>query len=485
LKLFARAVFTLMLLAMPAVVTVAQQRPATPSTGRARAATPSTSKPAAARPAVRRPASGASERLDGIAAVVNDDVILESDVEEQVFLFVQQARVRPDSTMLDTLRRQVLNQLIDFKVLVAEAKRQGVALAASDQKQMDQQVEESLRDTKGRFESEEAFQAQLARENTSEARLREKYRSDLERQILAEHLIEKQIPLRPVPATEAEAFFASHPDKFPRLPAEVKVQLIQIAPSADSVTNARARARALEVRKRLVAGEKFAKLAGELSDDPNTSRSGGDLGVLPRGALDRPLDDAAFTLKLNTVSEPVRSAVGWHLVEVLDRDTVRTAAGRDSVDRAGRPAMEAHVRHILIRVPVGDADVERARALAERVRAEAVKGSDFGALARRYSQYNGQAAADGDLGFVSLASFQPDIRGGIDTVAVGGVSLVLENSVGFNVFKINDRKPERSYSLDEVRSELPQVVGQIKQRERIDEWVKALRAKAHIEVRSS
>ncbi len=476
MKRFARAVLTFILVAIPPVTAQAQQRPATPA-----AATP---KSAPAKAPAKRP-TGASERLDGIAAVVNDDVILESDVEEQVFLFVSQARVRPDSTMLDTLRRQVLNQLIDFKVLVAEAKRQGVSLAASDQRQMDQQVEESLRDTKGRFETEEAFQAQLARENTSEAKLREKYRSDLERQMLAEHLIEKQMPLRPVPATEAEAYFASHPEKFPRLPAEVKVQLIQIAPAADSVTNQRARAKALGVKKRIAAGEKFAKLAGEVSDDPNTARSGGDLGVLPHGALDRPLDDAVFTLKLNTVSDPVRSAVGWHLIEVLERDTVKTAAGRDSTDRIGRPAMEAHVRHILIRVPVGDADVERARALAERVRADAAKGSDFGALARRYSQYNGQAAADGDLGFVSLASFQPDLRAGIDTIAVGGVSDVLENSVGFNVFKVNDRKPERPYSLEEVRAELPQVVGQIKQRERIDEWVKSLRAKAHIEVRSS
>ena len=65
------------------------------------------------------------------------------------------------------------------------------------------------------------------------------------------------------------------------------------------------------------------------------------------------------------------------------------------------------------------------------------------------------------------------------------MSVVLENQVGFNIFKVNDRKPERAYALDEVRGELPEAVAQIKQHERYDDWVKGLRAKAHIEIRGS
>jgi len=71
-----------------------------------------------------------SKRLDGIAAVVNDDVVLQSDIEEQLGLILSRAQSMPDSLTLDTLRTQILNQLIDEKLIYAEGKRQG--LSASD-----------------------------------------------------------------------------------------------------------------------------------------------------------------------------------------------------------------------------------------------------------------------------------------------------------------------------------------------------------------
>lgn len=442
--------------------------------------------PSQAAPKSPAPAGApSSARLDGIAAVVNDDVILESDVEEQLYLFLSQARLRPDSAMVDSMRNAVLNQLIDFRIVVAEAKRQGLSLTANDEKLVARQADESLQQTRSRFQSAEEYQQALDRDNTNEAKLREKYRSDLSEQLLAERLRDRAMPKKPVTQTEAEAFFKANPDKFPRVPAQVKIQVIQIPAAADSVTDSKARARIVGIRKRIVAGEKFAKVAAEISEDENTARSGGDLGFLPRGALDTALDQAVAVAKLNELSQPVRSTAGWHLFEVLERDTVKTTAGKDSVDAHGKPALEAHVRHILIRVPVNDDDVARARAMAQRVRTEAVKGGDFATLVRRYSKYSGQADPDGDLGYVSLAAFQPGIRSGIDSVAVGGVSSVLENPVGFNIFKVNDRKPERPYQLDEVRDQLQSAVEEIKDHERWEIWIKGLRAKAHIEIRSS
>ena len=86
---------------------------------------------------------------------------------------------------------------------------------------------------------------------------------------------------------------------------------------------------------------------------------------------------------------------------------------------------------------------------------------------------------------VSLASLQPSIRGGLESLPVGGISEVLVNPVGFNIFKVLDRKAEREYSLEEIRKELPEVVTQMKQRDRYEEFMKALRAKAHVEIKNS
>jgi parvulin-like peptidyl-prolyl isomerase len=139
----------------------------------------------------------------------------------------------------------------------------------------------------------------------------------------------------------------------------------------------------------------------------------------------------------------------------------------------------------LIRVPISDADVERARALAVRVHGEAVKGTEFATLVHRYSRYQGPQDASGDIGFVSLGTLQPPIRAGLDTLEAGQISDVLQNQIGFNIFKLLERRPERPYSYEEIRQELPDAVAEIKLRDRYEEWVKGLRAKAHVEIRDS
>lgn len=422
-----------------------------------------------------------AQRLDGIAAVVNEDVILESDVEEQLALFLMQSHAPPDSSVVDTLRRQILNELINEKLIVAEAKRQGITVAAAE---VNRQVDQAIEDAKQRMGGDQGFRQQLAKENMTEEKLREKYRGDLERSLMAQRVVSKHVPTKTVTAAEAETYFGANKDKFPRVPPQLRLQVIQIPATADSVALAAARKKTMGIRARITGGEKFAKVAAEVSEDPGSARSGGDLGFLGRGALEPAVETVAFALKPGELSQPVRSAYGWHLIEMLERDTVKTRTGRDSLDDKGKPAIEVHVRHILIRVPLSEADAERARKQAERVHQEALKGTDFATLVRRYSKYEGQQGPDGDLGFLSMASLTPNIRAGLDTLEVGQVSEVLVNAVGFNIFKVLDRKPEREYALEEIRSELPEMVAQMKQRERIQEWLKGLRSRAHIEIRS-
>ncbi len=422
----------------------------------------------------------AAQRLDGIVAVVNDEPVLESDVEEQLVNFIQQSKVRPDSAVVDTLRRQILEQLIDNKLVVAEARRQGITVTDAE---IGKQLDAAIAQKKEELGGEQAYQDQLQKENLTEPKLREKYRSEIERQMIGRRLLDKLFPQRSVPQPEAEAFFKAHPEKFPKVPAQVRVAVIQIPPAPDSAADARGRVAALAARKRIVAGEKFAKVAAEVSEDPSSARSGGDLGFFAQGTMEPAIEDAAFHLKLGQVSDPVRTPYGWHLVEPLERDTVKTIAGKDSLAKDGKPLLEAHARHILIRVPVNDADIDRAKKLAERVRGEALKGTEFGVLAKRYSKYQGPHDENGDLGFISVEQLQPGIRDGLDSLEIGQVSEVLPNQLGFNIFKVLDRKPSRAYTLEEIKDDLPQAVADIQSRDRYDAWVKGLRAKAQIEYR--
>jgi len=364
--------------------------------------------------------------------------------------------------------------------VVAEAKRQGMTVADAE---VAKQVNEAVSDARERMGSQAAFEEQLAKEGLTEEKLRERYRDEVRRQMTAQRLVQKAVPRKTVTPAEAEAFFKASPGKFPSVPPELRLSVIQIPVLADSATDRKARLKTEAIRKRLQAGEKFAKVATEVSDDEGSARSGGDLGYFPRGALDPEFEKAAFSQKLNEVGAPVKSAFGWHLIEVLDRDTVKTVAGRDSLDATGAPLLEAHARHILVKVELTEADIARAKALADRVRAEAVKSGDFGKSAERWSKYPGPHAPDGDVGFVSVATLQPGIRAGLDTLKIGGISEVLTNRSGFNIFKVTDRKDERPYTLDEIRAELPEAVAQVQFRERYEAWIAGLRAKAQIKIR--
>jgi peptidyl-prolyl cis-trans isomerase SurA len=428
------------------------------------------------------PAAAQGKRLDGVAAVVNDDVVLESDIEEQLYLLLMRAQQRPDSSTIDTLRHQILQQLIEEKLIVGEAKRQGMTVTETE---IRKEVDRAVNEAKERLGGEEEYRRQLARENTTEEKLRNKYRDDVERQILARKLIAKQLPQKPVNQTEAEAYFKTNGSKFPKMPAELQLSVIQIPATADSALEKRAHDKSIEARRRVVGGEKFAKVAAELSEDENTARSGGDLGFIGRGVLDDSLEATVFRQPLGQVSQPIRSPVGWHVVEVIERDTLKTKAGKDSVDRRGNVMVEAHARHIMIEVPLTEADADRAERIALKVREQAARGTDFGALARQYSRYRGKQTMDGDIGYISVSTLQPHIRAGLDTVSVGHVSEVLVNQAGFNIFKVTDRKPEREYQLEDIRDELPEIVAQLKQRERYDTWLQQLRTKASIEIRGS
>ena len=458
----------------PAAGTPAPTKPAAkPAAG---AATPHASAPHAA---AAKPSSDVA--LDAIAAMVNDEPVLASDVEEQLFLFLQRSQAHPDSLQVDTLRHQVLDQLIDDKLLLAEAKHQGISVNPTE---VAKQVEGALAEAKQRLGGDEGFAQQLQRENTTEERLRERYKGDVERQMTEQRLVQKMFPKRTVGQAEAETYYKAHRDKFPKVPPQLKLQVIQITPSPDSAALATSRAKIDALRKRIVAGEKFAKVAAEASDDPGSAKSGGDLGFFRRGQMEPGLEDMAFGLENGKLSQPVRTPFGWHLVEAIERDTVRSPAGKDSVDADGKPIVEVHARHILVKVTPSDADVDRAFELAKSVREQAAKGADFAALVKKYSTYPGKAGPDGDVGFLSLGQMQPPIRAGLEDLKLGQVSEVLPNAQGFNIFKLNDRKPEREYEINEIKNELPEAVAQAQFREKYDVWLRSLRAKAQIEYRN-
>ncbi len=164
------------------------------------------------------------------------------------------------------------------------------------------------------------------------------------------HILLREIEPTPTPTDVPEGEPTPEPTPAPTdLPEGAPTPLPTPAPRSDEETLALA----TEIRQRIVDGEDFAALAQEYSDDPGSSFSGGDLGWLGRGVTVPPFEEAAFALEVGQISEPVKSDFGYHIIEVLDKDTERPK------DEATLAQEREQVFQDWLRQKVVENDVER------------------------------------------------------------------------------------------------------------------------------
>jgi parvulin-like peptidyl-prolyl isomerase len=139
--------------------------------------------------------------------------------------------------------------------------------------------------------------------------------------LLAELFVHRQV-LADVRVSQSEVaeYYKAHAAAW-RRPEQVRARhiLLRVGPQMTSEEVRKVENRALEIRRRLAAGEEFVQLAKTLSEDTGTKKNGGDLGFFDRKGKTAALADAAFALKSNEVSQPVRSSVGYHIIQLLER----------------------------------------------------------------------------------------------------------------------------------------------------------------------
>jgi peptidyl-prolyl cis-trans isomerase SurA len=421
--------------------------------------------------AVMAPAARNSAGSERIAAIVNKEVILESDVDEQLRVAMTNLRVDPsDSVTVAKLRKDVLKQLIDEQVILAEAQHQGVTIPRAD---LDQAVTQAIQNVRTRLGSEENFKKALQEEHTTEAELRRKYEPDVKKQLLVMRLVGKEVQNRTtVTDAEAKAYFAAHKDSLGQRAEQLKLSAIVIGFEPDSIQVKRLRARADSIRTLVVVKKQpFADVAKKFSNDPSGMR-GGDLGTFPRGEMVGEFEDAAFALKPNEISQPVRSRYGWHLIEVLEH-----------FPKTDSTAERIHARHVLLQAQIRPADEERARKKALAVRDSLLKGADFAAMAKRYSMDTSTKDSGGYLGEVPVSSLPPTFHEPLTGLGVGEVSVPLKGEAGYYVFKLSGRIPEREYQFGEVKEEIKQMVLNQKLRDAYDRWLERIRKNVIIEVK--
>jgi peptidyl-prolyl cis-trans isomerase D len=250
---------------------------------------------------------------------------------------------------------------------------------------------------------------------------------------------QKVVPDSMVPMSEAEinAYYKAHLNDFSR-PATAYLSFVALPRLTTAADTAAARGRADSVRAEIVGGAPFADVARRESSDSVSAARGGDLGEWTRGSMDAAFDSAAFAMPLNTVSQPVRSAFGFHLIEMTSRK-----------------GNKAKGRHILIPIEVAGAHRDQLDAQADSLEKLGADKSDPAALdtvARALKLKVGRTMPVQEGGRVQVGNLVvPDAGVWAFTAKPGQTGPVVDADVAYYVFRLDSLKPSGVPPLADIR----------------------------------
>lgn len=400
---------------------------------------------------------GTASELDRVAAVVNGDVILVSEVERRfrhlVFDLRQTGSRLPTQ---EALVRRALDELILERLQLGIAERLGLRVS-------DARLERTIESIARRHNATLADLGRaLAAGGIPFADFRERIRNDL----IVEGVRRREVLNRIRVSDEEVVRYLSLPDRAPAEGEEYLVGHILIARAGGDTA---ARAAAEDVLRRLRAGESFAALARRHSSGARASE-GGILDWRPAAALPSLFAGVIPGLAPGDTSDIIESSSGFHIVRLLD---VR-AAGQSVVS-------QTHAAHILVTLKplVSDDD---ARLRLERLRERILQGEDFGELARFHSDDTASAVRGGDLGWLSPGDAAPEFEAMMNAMEEGDLSEPFKSSFGWHLVRVLARRDHDN--TEEVRrAQARNAVFQRKANEELTAWLGELRDNAFVRIR--
>ena len=406
--------------------------------------------------AILSPASTAAE-LDRVAAVVNGDVILVSEVERRfrhlVFDLRQTSAGLPTQ---EALVSRSLDELILERLQLRIAEHLGLGITNDD-------IDRAVASIARRYDTTAAgLRRSLEAGGIPFTDFRERIRIDL----LVER-VRRQEVLNRIQVSEAEiGRYLAQPDQAPADEDEYLIGHILI-PRSDDETAARARAE--EVLQRSQAGEAFADLARRHSSGGRAA-AGGLLGWRSATALPSLFADLVPRLRPGETSDIVESPGGYHIIKLIDT----RQAGQSFV----RQTRAAHIL-VITRPLVSD---DEARLRLERLRERIQQGEDFDELARYHSDDSASAVRGGDLGWLSPDGTTPDFEAAMDRLQEGEVSEPFKSSWGWHILHVLERRNHDN--TEEVRrSQARNAIFQRKAGEELTAWLRQLRDNAFVRIR--
>jgi len=404
--------------------------------------------------------------VDYIVAVVNSEPITNNEVQNLKLRLEKELPPGAATPNAQILTQQALDQLINEKAQLQQARDNGIRIDDSEVEQAELNI------ARQNQVSKEELYKRIASDGLSVSAFREQLRN----QLMISRLREREVDNRArISDTDVAQYIQSQQAGKPMASTPIDINLamilIGVPENSSDQETAELMIKAQQISQRAKRGESFTALAQAFSQALDKGTNGGEMGLRPADRYPTLFVESTQSLNKGEVSDPVRSGAGFHILKVLEKKQSELSSTMIEQTRA---------RHILLRTGKDLSETAASsRLLSYKQRIQA--GTDFADLARQFSQ-DGSAAAGGDLGWASPGQFVPEFEESLASLRPGQISNPLTSRFGVHLIQVIERR-EVPLSIREQREMVRTQLRVKKIEELYSAWVEELRGRAFVELR--
>ena len=408
-------------------------------------------------------AQSQQDMLDRIVAVVDNDIILDSELNSQVQFLALNNRI---DAKTPGLRDQVLQNMINERLIVARAIEDSVTVTDEEvQQQLDQSIQQRIQQVGSEARLEELYGMPLSR-------IKREYRDEMRKNLLAQRLQQQRFGNASIGRFEVEEFYRTYKDSLPPVPEEIEISRIYIEPRASTEARDLARKRAQALFDSLQGGADFSALAKRHSQDLGSAPQGGDLGLVRRGQFVKEFESAVFALNDGQISSIIETEFGFHIIQLIERRG-------DAV----------HARHILIRVQKTAGADSATVTLLDSLRRAALGAQSFADLAKMFSEDKETKLLGGSLGTVELEQVDKAWYPFVAPLKSGEISppfrITAPPNYGYQIVQMRKRTPAHTMLPDTDYHKIEALALNYKRSKDYQNWIAELRSKIYWQVKGS
>jgi peptidyl-prolyl cis-trans isomerase SurA len=405
-----------------------------------------------------------AETLDRIVAIVEDDVILESELMQEATSVARKLQANhvtlPPSNVL---KRQILERMIVQKLQRQIAEKSGAQVS---EEMLQNAIAEIARNNKM---TPAQFRANLDKQGINY----KQFAQSISNEIIVNQMRSREIGSRiKVTDNEINHYIETHSNLNDNDSYHLGHILIALPETASAKAIQKAKEQAVNIVAKLRKGQDFRELAMSSSDDEQALK-GGDLGWRSAGEIPTLFADIVTKMQPGDIAEPIRSPSGFHIVKLLE------AKGSLKMDEK-HSTTKTKARHILIKTnEIINDDEAKKKLLALKQRLK--DGDDFAVLARGNSDDKASALKGGDLGWVTPGALVPPFEEAMNRLAINQVSDPVQTQFGWHIIQVIEREKQDN-STEFKKSKVAEEIRRRKIEEETELWLRRLRDEAYVDI---